>query len=401
MASGYRAVADRIHVRALPGLTLAPDAEAFRADMRAFLVDVTSRGTRDFSDLTGWDEHAEREVVRAAGERGYLGISLPRELGGGGKPPSWQAAVTYEAAYHDAPLIDTAAVLVAPTVAAFGSAAQRDSIVGAACAGTINACIAYTEAGAGSDLSNVATVAAATDDGFVLDGEKVFVTAAHKADWCCTIARTDAASAGRRGLTMFLVEMATPGVDVVRHATANRWTLSTVTFGHATVGTGAVLGEVGNGWRQLSGALLAERSGAAWLGWATRTLEALLDHFGSTRDAVLRDSLADLVARWFAAVGRVERVLALQDAGVVSVAEGALSKVCVTELLQRIARVGATALGPDALTAPGWFGGPLPEWFAYEMVERLHPTLSVGTNEIQRTTIADVGLGLPPEPRPI
>ena len=51
------------------------------------------------------------------------------------------------------------------------------------------------------------------------------------------------------------------------------------------------------------------------------------------------------------------------------------------------------------LTAPGWFGGPLPEWFSYELVERLHPTLSVGANEIQRTTIANVGLGLPPEPR--
>jgi hypothetical protein len=61
--------------------------------------------------------------------------------------------------------------------------------------------------------------------------------------------------------------------------------------------------------------------------------------------------------------------------------------------------VGANLLGADALTAPGWFGGPLAEWFAYEVVERLHPTLSVGANEIQRTTIADVGLGLAPEPR--
>ena len=82
-----------------------------------------------------------------------------------------------------------------------------------------------------------------------------------------------------------------------------------------------------------------------------------------------------------------------------STAEGALSKVCVTELLQRIGRAGAGALGVDAVTAPGWFGDPLPQWFAYEVVERVHPTLSVGANEIQRTTIADVGLGLPPEPR--
>jgi alkylation response protein AidB-like acyl-CoA dehydrogenase len=383
----------------LPGLTLEPDVEAFRAEVREFLAGALTGGARDRTDLTGWDEAFEREIVRTAGTAGLLGVSLPVELGGGGKPPSWQAALSYEAAYHDAPLIDTAAVLVAPTVATFGTDAQRDTIVRAACAGTINACIAYTESGAGSDLSNVATTATDHDDEFVVNGEKVFVTGAHKADWCCTIARTDPSSRGKRGLSMFLVDMTTPGVEVERVATANRWTLGTIRFEDAHLDGDALLGQADEGWRQLSGALLAERSGAAWLGWATRNLEALLDHFAGTRDAVLRSALAGLVTHWFAAVGRVERVLALQDAGVAPFAEGALSKVCVTELLQRIGRVGASALGPDALTAPGWFGDPLPGWFTYEVVERLHPALSVGANEIQRTTIADVGLGLPPEPR--
>jgi alkylation response protein AidB-like acyl-CoA dehydrogenase len=387
-------------VRGLPGLTFTPEVERFRADVRLFLADALGDGPRDFADLTGWDETFEREVVRAAGDAGFLGISLPVELGGGGRPPSWQAALTYEAAYHDAPLIDTAAVLVAPTVATFGTHAQRDTIVPTACRGTINACIAYTEAGAGSDLSHITTTATPQHDGtFVLDGEKVLVTGAHKADWCCTIARTDPASSGKRGLSMFLVEMRTPGVEVERVPTANRWTLSTIRFEGARVGADTVLGSVGEGWRTMSGALLAERSGVAWLGWVTRNVEALLDRFAGSDDALVRDQLAALVAQWFVAVGRVERVLALQDAGTPSFADGALSKVCLTELLQRVGRVGATLLGADALTAPGWFGGPLPEWFAYEVVERLHPTLSVGANEIQRTTIADVGLGLPPEPR--
>jgi alkylation response protein AidB-like acyl-CoA dehydrogenase len=385
-------------LRGLPGLTLDDDAEAFRSEVRRFLAEVLTGGARDSRDLTGWDQTFEREVVRAAGEAGLLGVSLPVDLGGRGKPPSWQAALSYEAAYHDAPLIDTAAVLVAPTVATFGSAAQRDAVVRAACAGTINACIAYTEAGAGSDLSNIETTATARDDGgYVLDGEKVFVTGAHKADWCCTIARTDPSSHGKRGLSMFLVDMTGAGIEVERHPTANQWTLGTIRFSGAPVAADARLGQEGEGWRQMSGALLAERSGVAWLGWATRVLEALLDHCAGTRDVALRDALAGLVTRWFAAVARVERVIALQDEGAAPIAEGAASKVCVTELLQRIGRVGATALGAEALTAPGWFGGSVPEWLAYEVVERLHPTLSVGANEIQRTTIADVGLGLPPE----
>ncbi len=245
-------------MRGLPGLTFDPQVETFRADVRGFLAGALAGGARDFTDLTGWDEAFEREVVRAAGAAGYLGVSLPVDLGGGGRPPSWQAALSYEAAYHDAPLIDTAAVLVAPTVATFGSVEQRDTVVQAACAGTVNACIAYTEAGAGSDLSSIETTATVQDDGtFVLEGEKVFVTGAHKADWCCTIARTDPSSSGKRGLSMFLVEVATPGVVVERHATANRWTLSTLRFDRAHVGGAAVLGEVDNGWRQLSGALLS------------------------------------------------------------------------------------------------------------------------------------------------
>ena len=389
-------------MRGLPDLRLPPELAAFRRQVREFLAGALprDRSTRhDVTDLTGWDEQFERDLLRSAGEAGILGVSLPAALGGGGRPPSWQAVVSFEAAYHDAPLIDTAAVIVAPSVVAFGSEHQRAEIVPAACAGTINGTSAYTEAGAGSDLSNIETRATPAGDGFVLAGEKVLVTGLHKADWCCTIARTDPASTGRRGLTMFLLEPATPGVEVTRHATANHWTLCTMRFDGARLGENAVLGTVGDGWRQLTGAVLGERSGAAWLGWATRNLEALLDHSAGTGDAVLRDALADLVARWFTAARQVERVLALQDAGTPSLVESAMSKVLVTELLQRIARAGAGALGPAVLTAPGWFGDALPQWFAYEQVERLHPTLSVGANEIQRTTIANVGLGLPPEPR--
>ena len=389
-------------MRALPDLRLSPELDEFRTMVRGFLqgalAPARTVGRRDHTDLTGWDEAFERGLLQEAGRAGVLGVSLPADLGGGGRPPSWQAIVSFEAAYHDAPLIDTAAALVAPTIVAFGSSAQRESFVPAACAGTVNACIAYTEAGAGSDLSNIATQARSSAQGFVLDGEKVLVTGAHKADWCCTIARTDPDAAGRRGLTMFLVDMNTPGVEVDRRPTANRWTLSSVRFDGAVVGADAVIGEIDQGWRQLTGALLGERSGAAWLGWATRTLHALLAHCAGTDDRQLRVALGDLVTRWFGALRQTERVLALQDAGVAPLVEGAMSKVYATELLQRIARVGAGALGADALTAPGWFGGPLPEWFAYETIERLHPTLSVGANEIQRTTIANVGLGLPPEP---
>ncbi len=198
---------------------------------------------------------------------------------------------------------------------------------------------------------------------------------------------------------MFLVDMRTPGIAVERVPTANGWTLATLRFDGARVGADALLGTAGAGWRQLGAALLEERSGAAWLGWATRNLEALLAQCSGTTDRRVRDALADLTARLFVALRLAERVLALQDTGAPTLVEAAASKVAATELLARIARIGAAVLGPDVAVAAGWFGdASLPGWFGYEVVERLHPLLSVGANEIQRTTIGQAGLGLPREP---
>ena len=153
----------------LPDLRLAPDLAAFRETVQLFLRREMAAGHtdghRDPTDLTGWDAAFERTVLRRAGDAGLLGVSLPTEYGGGGRPRSWQAVLSFEAAYHDAPLIDTAAALVAPTVLAFGTEAQCDGFVPAAVAGTVNVCIAYTEAGAGSDLSNIATTARADGTG--------------------------------------------------------------------------------------------------------------------------------------------------------------------------------------------------------------------------------------------
>ena len=386
----------------LPDLQLAPDLAAFRETVRVFLrremAAGHTEGHRDLTDLTGWDDEFERRVLRRAGDAGLLGVSLPTEYGGGGRPRSWQAVVSFEAAYHDAPLIDTAAALVAPTVLTFGTDEQRDAFLPAAVAGTVNVCIAYTEAGAGSDLTNIATAARRDGAEWVLDGEKVLVTAAHKSDVCATIARTDPDSVGRKGLSMFLFPLASPGVSVERVPTANRWILGTIRLDGARVPAGALLGNEGDGWRQMTAALLGERSGMSWLGWATRNLQALLTRSAGTTDPLVRHALGDLVARLFVALRRAESVLALQDAGQAPLVDAAMSKVTATELLARIARVGAAVLGAEVLTAPGWFGDPLPEWFAYEQVERLHPMLSVGANEVQRTTIGQAGLGLPPEP---
>ena len=137
----------------------APEVEAFRHEVRVFLEQemapekVVSHG--DDRDLTGLDEEFERALLRKAGARGFLGVSLPTEWGGGGRPAAFQAAFNLEVAAHDAPLIDTAVTLAAQPLVAWGSPDQRAFFLPRIIAGELIVCIAYTEPDAGSDLGNL------------------------------------------------------------------------------------------------------------------------------------------------------------------------------------------------------------------------------------------------------
>ena len=378
-----------------------PELDAWRAEVQAFLRDEMrdADAHADPADLTGLSESFEREHQRRAGARGYLAISSPIDYGGGGRPPSWKATYSYEAAYHDAPSIDTALTLAGSAIEAFGNGEQKQALLPPMARGEVEACIAYTESHAGSDLAALSTTADPVDGGFVLNGHKALITGGHKADWCVTIARTDRDAPPRQSMTMFVLPTDTAGLHRTRRVTANQWTLSEFTFSDSFVPSSAVLGEVGRGWQQVTSALADERSGMAHLGWATLLHEQLVEWARPLDNPLVADRLAQLhvelsVARRFAS-----RVMALQDAGQHPIAEASMSKVYVTELLQRLALAGVDLLGVDGLWHEVLFGprvgAPLRGRFAYEVIERIHPTVSVGANEIQRDTIARFGLQLP------
>ncbi len=386
-------------------LPLAADLTAFRDRAREFLAAEIApervAGHGDPTDLTGFDETFERAHHRAAGAAGFLGVAAPERWGGGGRPGSWASIYMHEAAYADAPSIDTAWMLCGPVVAAFGSDAQRDRWLPRMVAGEMTGCIAYTEPHAGTDLGASSMVAEADGSGWRLTGRKVLVTGGHKADLCITTALTDPAAGARRGMTMFAIELPAEGVRGIRWPTVNRWTLSELEFDAAPVGPDAVLGTVGSGWAQLTGAVAAERSGMAWLGWSARVLEALeawLRDRGSI-DRSEREAVARLRVDLDAGARLALRVLAAQDAGQPGIVEGAAAKVYCTELMARLARVGSDLVG---LTALEWGplaapipGVPLGGRLGYEVLERIHPTISVGANEVQRDMLARLALDLP------
>lgn len=395
-----------------------PEVEAFRAEVREYLAEVMAPGAvarhADPRDLTGLDEGFERAVQADAGARGYLALHYPVDVGGGGRPPAYRAAFGLEAAAFDAPLVDTALTLGGAPILAHGSDEQR-ALLPAMARGELLLCIAYSEPAAGSDLTAVATTAVreragdATSD-WLVDGTKHLVTGAHKSDWCIIVARTaaDPATPARAAMSMFLLDLrTTPGVEVRRDRTANDWTLGTIVFDGARLPASALLGEEGRGFAQMAAALADERSGFFWVGWAAQRVTDLIAHaraVGIERlavpAAIARDTLARLWTDVTLARGLALAVVAAQTRGDDATVPAAMSKVFATELLQRIASAGIALLGPAGLLTAPLFGpvpadAPLRGRFAYECVERLHPTISVGSNEIQRDVLAHRGLGLP------
>lgn len=356
----------------------------FRDEVRDFLAeemaDAAAHGDR--RDLTGLDEAFERAMHRRAGERGWLALE-----------PAEQAIFNTEVARADAPLIDTAMTLAGSAIAAY-----RPSFLPRLQSGEVEMCIAYTEAGAGSDLGAMSATATRDGEGWVLNGRKVLVTGAHKADWCVTVVRTDPDAALARALTMFLVDMTTPGVSVTRRETMNGWTLGDIDFADVGVDVDAVLGEVGAGWTQMMTAVAAERSGTFWLGFADHVLELLVAHVAehAADDPIARDTVAHLTVELAAARRLSRRVQAAADDVVLT----AMVKVVATELLQSVAQTATEIAGMSGLVWAPLFGAAPPGAaaggrFAFEYLERVHPPISVGANEVQRDTIARHGLRLP------
>lgn len=364
-----------------------PEAETFRAEVVAWLSGEHF-AVSDPLDLTGVREDVERRLHALAGERGWL--SLPIEH---------QAVFNFEAARADAPVIDTAMTLAGTAVSRFATNDLHRRVLADMRAGVVEACCAYTEPGAGSDLALVAATATGDGDGWTLRGLKSLVTGAHKSDWCVTIARTDPDAAPRAAMSMFLVDLRAPGVEIRRPRTMNGWTLDEVEFHDVHLPAEALLGAAGAGWRQMGAALAAERSGMFWLGFARHTLDLLVQHVASTSrggapladDPLVVDEIGRLELAWAEADLMARRAVWSQAEGVDPVAAPAMAKVVCTELLHRIAQAATEIAGEDGLVwAPLFQGQGLPAGgrFAWEYLERLHGTIGAGANEVHRDAIA-------------
>ena len=380
---------------------LSPEAEALRVEVVAWLaaLDDAARAAHTAPPhLTGLDETFERLLLAEAGARGWLDLPLEQ-----------QAVFNYEVARADAPVIDTAMTL---TGAALRSCATNDhhrAVLADMVAGRVEACSAYTEPGAGSDLGAMAATARRDGDGWVLDGTKTLLTGPHKSDWCVTMARTVPDAAPRAAFSMFLVPMDTAGVRVVEQPTLNGWVLGEIRFESVALDDAALLGVEGEGWRQMGAALAAERSGTFWLGFARHALDLLGAHVATatgddgaplTEDPIVLDELGRLEAAWASADLLSRRALWSQVEGTDVAPTTAMAKVVCTELLLDIAQSATEIAGAAGLVWAPLFSGADLEGaaggrFAWEYLERVHGTIGGGANEVHRDAVAATVLGRP------
>jgi alkylation response protein AidB-like acyl-CoA dehydrogenase len=275
-------------------------------------------------------------------------------------------------------------VLAGEAILRSGTDEQRRRFLPPTLTGELLWCQLFSEPGAGSDLTSLTTSAVADGDRYVIDGAKVWSSNAQHAEYGILLARTDPGQRGHRGISFFLLDMATPGVAVrpIRQMTGDQEFCEVFLDGVA-VPAEARLGPENEGWRVATEVLLDERgAGAAGL----VSLERRLDHLRSLagEDPVPRDAVLRLYVR-----GQALRMLLLRG-GAGGPAASSSAKLLRTELEFDIELALASLRGADALLA-----GPATDRFLYAPGMRI----AGGTSEIQRNIIGERVLGLPREPR--
>jgi len=380
----------------------SPEEAAFRTELRSWLAGELPPDWRDRQPHVGrWDFAAARQWTRKLFDAGYAGLTWPREFGGKGLPPTYQAIYLEEMARVDAP--DHVGVIglgmAGPTIIAHGTPEQKAIHLRGILSGETIFCQGFSEPGSGSDLASVRTRAVKEGDEFIVTGQKVWSSYAHVADWCILLTRSEPGSEKHRGLTYLLVDMHSDGVEVrpLRQITGDP-EFNEIFLTDVRVPVANAVGEIGGGWRVAMTTLLHERG---TLGFAlTARLEALFGRLASTAhktgaagDPLVRDRIADLYVDLQGLRYTNYRALTTLVKTGVPGPEGSVAKLHWSETNQRLTKLAIELLGPDGqLDGDGGFWNG---YWQYQQLRSRGNTIEAGTSEILRGIIAERVLGLP------
>ena len=381
---------------------LSQDERAFRDEVCAFLRDELTpevwRAHRDPNEQEGWTADFTRYFRRRLGDKGYIGIGWPVECAGGGKGAMHQVLLAEELEYHRAPALDRSITYVPNALLQFGSDAQKAALLSRMRRGEIAWFVGYSEPEAGSDLASLKTSAVEDGDSFVITGQKAFSSDAHVADYGWVAARTDPAAPKHHGISVFIVDMKAPGVQITRYATMAGWTHHAVYFDDVRVPRSMLVGTLNEGWRVIAGAIDIERAALATPGLVNYQLDRLLTHCASGPrgfdDPVVVDQLCRLAVEAEAARLMSYWVASLYANGERPQFETSMALLYKRETARRFDVAGLEMLGsyaPLRRCGPAQLAGDVEA----EYRDHVYFHFAAGGFDITRNVIALRGLGLP------
>jgi len=389
------------------------EQETFRQEIRNFLAgelppDWMERGVLDLESAES--DAFFRSMALKLGKKGWLSLTWPKEYGGQERTQIEQLILSEEMAYHggnEAPGVNIMGCkMLAPTLLLYGTEEQKRRHLPGIAKGEVMWCEGFSEPGAGSDLASLQLRAVEEEDCYVINGQKTYISFAHRADWCFFLARTDPeAMPKHRGISFFLVDHRnTPGITISPLINlADIHSFNEVFFDDVRVPKENMVGEKNRGWFVALAVLSFERSGIERPAWGRRLFEQLVQYAKETeRDGVplaryplIRQKLAELaieieISRLFC-----YRVAWLQSQGLTLNYEASVSRVFGAELVQRITNTGLQIMGLYGQLGPSSRWAPLAGLMEREYLHGLALTIAAGTSEVQRNIIAIRGLSLP------
>ncbi|WP_439031628.1 acyl-CoA dehydrogenase family protein [Gordonia terrae] len=381
-------------------IDLTPEQRALRAELREYFADLV---TPDEAAAMLTERHGPtyRKVIKRMGDDGRLGVGWPKEFGGKGFGEIEQQIFTNEAVRADVPLPSVTLQTVGPTLQVHGTEEQKKKFLPAILAGEVHFAIGYTEPEAGTDLASLATTAVRDGDHYIVNGQKIFTTGGHDADYIWLAVRTDKDAPKHKGISILIVDTSDPGFSWTPIITADgAHHVNATYYNDVKVPVSMRVGEEGDGWKLITTQLNHER---VMLGPAGRIdgLAARVRQWaqrpGPDGTVIAKHSDVRRALAVIDAYGRINELLNWQVASTgeaISMADAAATKVFSTERIQSVCRMVNEIVGrygdfTDPETAA------LVEWLDVQQKRHVVITFGGGVNEVMRDMIATAGLGLP------
>jgi alkylation response protein AidB-like acyl-CoA dehydrogenase len=387
-------------------LTYTAQEEQFRSELRSWL---DANIPAEWKDPAFWERMPESdafELRRDWGRRkaaaGFAGISWPTEYGGRGGTPGMKAIYDEELALASAPASANLLGLtfLAPTVMAIGTEQQKRDVVGPMLRNEVIWCQGFSEPGAGSDLAALRTAGRPEGDEFVVNGQKIWTTNARYGDKLFALVRTEPGSQAHRGISMLLIDMHQPGVEVrPLRQISGASEFGEVFFTDARVKASDCLGGLGNGWKTAMLLLSFERGASGISQYATYRrgydrIVAAARRLGRDTDPSLRRELASRLVELECLRYHAMHVLTQVEQGRDLGAESSITKLQWSETYQRLFETFDHLLGLDGVVTSPVDGLDLSA-LQHEAFWTRSVTIWGGSSQVQRNIVAERVLGLP------